>query len=334
MAAATPAADPPPGLGVRAASARTNCSTDWSSIESDMSLSLALEGLSERTRETASAVASSVSAAKHSAQSERIHEIPRAPYRAGPIQAVWVDQGRRWTVCSETPPRGMMQAMRALGLAFAFAACTGCASSTLPAPLPEDLFAARTEGIEANYEIRVLSVGDEIVGLGVPLSMTARNWPAAVTRTIDAIQPGGTILWSGRIRGARGDGYFVESSFAANPASPKQGNAEPGDQEESPTEPVDVRSLWVDARGKVLERTHTMQSSDAPTAVLAAATQTIGKGAVVTRVRVVWGAVLEEGFQITLRDEDAQIWKVRTDLDGDVFGVAQVRAATITAWQD
>ncbi|HIE68651.1 MAG TPA: hypothetical protein EYP98_00020 [Planctomycetes bacterium] len=152
--------------------------------------------------------------------------------------------------------------------------------------------AERLAEAEPNQVARLTLAGDRVVSLAVPVDY--RSLPALARTTCDAIAPKGRLLFCAREQGPRGDGYRVE-----------RGYSEPFDH---------YRSVLVDARGAVLERSHTLPLTKVPQHVLAPA---LTNGTSIESAEIVSGPVREEFWRIIAKDRRGRVFVVLVDLEGN-----------------
>ncbi len=187
-----------------------------------------------------------------------------------------------------------------LGCWFAVAACSTAA------PVPESLQALvdeSPEGMPARFAID----GNRIIASAVAIGPGAL--PAVVRTTIDAVAPGGEVLFQGREWGPRGAGFRVEKRY-------RDGAKE------------HVRSVLVAADGRVLERAHSVPIGEVPQHVLAAAMRV---GSMVDEARIVSGPEREEHWSLVVRDRLGRTFVVTIGLDGRSIGSCRRVVARVDA---
>jgi len=121
--------------------------------------------------------------------------------------------------------------------------------------------------------------------------------PPEVRTTLDAIAPGGELLFQGREWGPRGRGFRIEKRYRGN-----------GEEH--------VRSVLIGEDGSVLERAHSVPLTQVPPNVLGAALRT---GPHVDEARIVSGPEREEYWSCTIRTRIGRTFVVDVDLDGRVL---------------
>jgi hypothetical protein len=165
-----------------------------------------------------------------------------------------------------------------------------CSTSGHVAPELSRLLADAPSDVPA----RLWLAGDRIVAAAAPLGPGVM--PPAVRTTVDAIAPGGALVFAGREWGPRGDGFRVDKRYA---------------------EPDHQRSVLVALDGAVLERAHTVPLPDVPQHVLATALRT---GPHVDEAWIVSGPETEEHWTFVVRDRGGRTFAVRVGLAGEPRG--------------
>ena len=149
------------------------------------------------------------------------------------------------------------------------------------------LLAEAPEGSQA----RLWLEGGQIAAAAVPVG--PGSLPPAVRTTIDAVAPGGELLFQGREWGPRGEGFRVEKNY-------REGTAH-------------VRSALIAPDGSVLERAHSVPIPEVPQHVLATA---LGKGTRIDEASIVSGPLREEYWSLVVHDRGGRTFVVEIDLDG------------------
>ncbi len=157
--------------------------------------------------------------------------------------------------------------------------------------LPADLAAIAAES-PVDSPARLRLVGDRIAAATIALGPGAL--PPAVRTSLDAVAPGGELLFQGREWGSRGRGFRIEKRYRGS-----------GDEH--------VRSVLIGEDGRVLERAHSVPLAQVPPNVLAAALRT---GPHVDEARIVSGPEREEYWSCTVRTRIGRTFVVDVDLDG------------------
>ncbi len=162
---------------------------------------------------------------------------------------------------------------------------------------------------QADGEPRITIDGGAVVTVASPVDY--RALPAAARQTCEALAPDGALVFCGVERGARGEGYRVEKRYEA---------------------PVPHRrSVLVDGDGAVLERSHTLPTSDAPQEILAAA---LRYGSFVQEVEIISGPTREEGWRVLVSDRRGRAFSVALDLYGRLVGLRRRTRARVDAAPD
>jgi hypothetical protein len=170
-------------------------------------------------------------------------------------------------------------------------ALTACSTA---APVPESLQTLLVESPDGN-PARLSIGGNSIVAAAVATGNA--SLPKAARTAIEAIAPQGEVLFSGREWGPRGAGFRVEKRY-------REGAKE------------HVRSVLVDADGRVLEREHSVAIAEVPQHVLVAAMR---MGSMIDEARIVSGPEREEYWSVTVRDRLGRTFVARVSLDGSLL---------------
>jgi hypothetical protein len=162
------------------------------------------------------------------------------------------------------------------------------------APVPESLQTMLGESPDGN-PARLSISGNRIVAAAIAVGNG--SMPRAARTAIDAIEPEGEVLFTGREWGPRGTGFRVEKRY-------REGTKE------------HVRSVLVDADGRVLEREHSVPIAEVPQHVLVAA---MHLGSMIDESRIVSGPVREEYWSVSVRDRLGRTFVARVSLDGSLL---------------
>src|SRR5262245_50595143 len=165
------------------------------------------------------------------------------------------------------------------------------AACSTAAPVPESLQTLLGESPEGN-PARLSIGGNRIVAAAV--AMGPGSLPKAARTSIEAIAPLGELLFAGREWGPRGAGFRVEKRYREGPKE-------------------HVRSVLVDADGRVLEREHSVAIAEVPQHVLAAAMRV---GPTIEEARIVSGPEREEHWSVSVRDRLGRTFVARVSLGG------------------
>jgi len=174
------------------------------------------------------------------------------------------------------------------GWLLALAACSTAA------PVPESLQTLLGESPDGN-SARLSIGGNRIVAAAVAIGNA--SLPKAARTAIEAIAPQGELLFAGREWGPRGAGFRVEKRY-------RDGVKE------------HVRSVLVDADGRVLERAHSVAIAEVPQHVLAAAMRV---GPMIDEARIVSGPEREEYWSVSVRDRVGRTFVARVSLAGSLL---------------
>ncbi|MBL8748998.1 MAG: hypothetical protein JNK78_07550 [Planctomycetes bacterium] len=174
---------------------------------------------------------------------------------------------------------------------FCLSALAACGATSR---LPTDLATLAAES-PVDSPARLRLVGDRIAAATIAVGPGAM--PPEVRTTLDAIAPGGELLFQGREWGPRGRGFRIEKRYRGN-----------GEEH--------VRSVLIGEDGSVLERAHSVPLTQVPPNVLGAALRT---GPHVDEARIVSGPEREEYWSCTIRTRIGRTFVVDVDLDGRVL---------------
>ena len=147
---------------------------------------------------------------------------------------------------------------------------------------------------EPNQVVRLSLVGDRVVQTSVPVDFG--NLPLLARTTCEAIAPGGILTFCGREKGPRGEGFRLEKIY------------------EQPF--AHMRSVLADAKGNVMERSHTLPLKKVPQQVLGVALAT---GTMVESAEIVSGPLREEFWRIVTQDRRGRIFVVTVSLNGTLI---------------
>ena len=147
---------------------------------------------------------------------------------------------------------------------------------------------------EPNQVVRLSLVGDRVVQTSVPVDFGIL--PALARTTCEAIAPGGVMTFCGREKGPRGEGFRLEKIY------------------EQPF--AHMRSVLADAKGNVMERSHTLPLIKVPQQVLGAA---LSSGTTVESAEIVSGPLREEFWRIVTQDRRGRVFVVMVHLDGTLI---------------
>lgn len=172
-----------------------------------------------------------------------------------------------------------------------FAGLLALPACTTAAALPAD-FEEFVRQAPADAPARLWLAGDRIVAAAVAVGPGAL--PRAVRTTLDAVAPGGELVWQGREWGPRGEGFRIDKRY-------REGTAE------------HVRSALIAQDGSVLERCHSLPLAEVPPNVLGKALET---GSHVEEARIVSGPEREEYWSCTVTSRIGRTFVVEIDLDG------------------
>jgi hypothetical protein len=131
--------------------------------------------------------------------------------------------------------------------------------------------------------------------------------PAAVRATIEAVTPGGEMVFLGREWGRSGDGFRVEKRYV-------DGTSE------------SFRSALIDEQGEILERSHTLPPTKVPPAVLGAAMK-LGRD--IRRCEIVSDAVAEREWRIRCVDGGGRTFVATVSLDGRLLHAQRLVTAEL-----
>jgi hypothetical protein len=144
--------------------------------------------------------------------------------------------------------------------------------------------------------------GDQLwVGINTALPNTL------VRATIEAVTPGGEVVFLGREWGRSGDGFRVEKRYV-------DGTSE------------SFRSALIDEQGEILERSHTLPPTKVPPAVLGAAMK-LGRD--IRRCEIVSDAVAEREWRIRCVDGGGRTFVTTVSLDGRLLHAQRLVAAEL-----
>ena len=180
------------------------------------------------------------------------------------------------------------------GLALPFCWLLALAACSTAAPVPESLQTLLGETPDG-YPARLSIGGNRIVAAAVAVGNA--SLPKAARTAIEAIAPQGELLFVGREWGPRGAGFRVEKRY-------REGAKE------------HVRSVLVDADGRVLEREHSVAIAEVPQHVLVAAMRV---GPMIDEARIVSGPAREEYWSVSVRDRLGRTFVAHVSLDGSLL---------------
>ena len=182
----------------------------------------------------------------------------------------------------------------ALPICWPFCWLSILAACSTAAPVPDSLQTLLGESPDGN-SARLSIGGNRITAAAVAVGNA--SLPKAARKSIDAIAPEGELLFAGREWGPRGAGFRVEKRY-------REGAKE------------HVRSVLVDADGRVLERAHSVPIAEVPQHVLVAAMLV---GATIDEARIVSGPEREEYWSVSVRDRLGRTFVARVSLDGSLL---------------
>jgi hypothetical protein len=180
------------------------------------------------------------------------------------------------------------------GHALPFCWLLAMVACSTAAPVPESLQTLLGESPDGN-PARLSISGNRIVAAAIAVGNG--SIPRAARTAIDAIEPEGEVLFTGREWGPRGTGFRVEKRY-------REGTKE------------HVRSVLVDADGRVLEREHSVPIAEVPQHVLVAA---MHLGSMIDEARIVSGPVREEYWSVSVRDRLGRTFVARVSLEGSLL---------------
>jgi hypothetical protein len=137
--------------------------------------------------------------------------------------------------------------------------------------------------------------------------ITPGSVPPAVRATIEAVTPGGELVFLGREWGRNGEGFRVESRYV-------DGAAE------------SFRSALINEEGEILERSHTLPATKVPPAVLGAAMK-LGRD--IRRCEIVSDAVAEREWRIRCVDGGGRTFVATVSLDGRLLHAQRIVTAEL-----
>ncbi|HEU4418326.1 MAG TPA: hypothetical protein VFT55_05265 [Planctomycetota bacterium] len=182
----------------------------------------------------------------------------------------------------------------AVSFCWPFSWLLALAACSAAAPVPESLQSLLGDSPDGNGA-RLSIGGNRIVAAAVAIGNA--SLPKAARTAIEAIAPQGELLFLGREWGPRGAGFRVEKRY-------REGAKE------------HVRSVLVDADGRVLEREHSVAIAEVPQHVLVAAMRA---GPVIDEARIVSGPEREEFWSVSVRDRLGRTFVARVSLEGTLL---------------
>lgn len=186
-------------------------------------------------------------------------------------------------------------------LAAALAALSGCASGSDTTP---DLSRWLAE-VPESMPTRLWIAGDRIVRAAAALG--PGSIPPAARTAIEAVAPGGQVLFQGREWGSAGDGFRVEKHYPD-------------------ADPEHSRSVLVTADGAVLERAHTVPVTQIPRDVLNAALRAAPQ---IEAAWIVSDATRERFWLCELRNRIGYSLILKIDLEGHLLYASRRIAARV-----
>ncbi len=187
-------------------------------------------------------------------------------------------------------------------LAFAPLALAACQTGGLPPGFAEAA-ATAPEDTPARLWLR----GEQVVGAAAGIGPGALSQPAQAA--IEAVAPGGELVFLGREWGPRGEHFRVEKRYTDGGATT-------------------YRSALFTAAGEVVERSHTVAVTKVPPVVLGAAMK---YGRDLRRCDIVSDAVTERHWHIQCVDGGGRTFVILVGLDGSTIAASRVVEASLQA---